>query len=60
MTGLLPWARDVTRSEVIMLPALIHLNWPISKGFSTTLYLDPKEKKYVDEAGPANFFGITR
>jgi len=27
-------------------------------GFSTTLYLDPKEKKYVDEAGPANFFGI--
>ncbi|HEX2395014.1 MAG TPA: branched-chain amino acid aminotransferase [Bacteroidales bacterium] len=28
------------------------------QGFSTTLYLDPKEKKYVDEAGPANFFGI--
>jgi len=29
-------------------------------GFSTTLYLDPKEKKYVDEAGPANFFGIKK
>jgi branched-chain amino acid aminotransferase len=29
-----------------------------SEGFSTTLYLDPKEKKYIDEAGPANFFGI--
>jgi branched-chain amino acid aminotransferase len=28
------------------------------KGFSTTLYLDPKEKKYIDEAGPANFFAI--
>jgi branched-chain amino acid aminotransferase len=28
------------------------------KGFSTTLYLDSKEKKYIDEAGPANFFGI--
>jgi branched-chain amino acid aminotransferase len=28
------------------------------KGFSTSLYLDPKEKKYIDEAGPANFFGI--
>jgi len=28
------------------------------KGFSTALYLDPKEKKYIDEAGPANFFGI--
>lgn len=27
-------------------------------GFSTALYLDPKEKKYIDEAGPANFFGI--
>lgn len=28
------------------------------KGFATTLYLDSKEKKYIDEAGPANFFGI--
>jgi branched-chain amino acid aminotransferase len=27
-------------------------------GFSTSLYLDPKEKKYIDEAGPANFFAI--
>ena len=27
-------------------------------GFSTTLYLDAKEKKYIDEAGPANFFAI--
>lgn len=27
-------------------------------GYSTTLYLDSKEKKYIDEAGPANFFGI--
>jgi branched-chain amino acid aminotransferase len=26
--------------------------------FSTTLYLDAKEKKYIDECGPANFFGI--
>ncbi len=29
-----------------------------NQGFDTTLYLDAKEKKYVDEAGPANFFGI--
>jgi branched-chain amino acid aminotransferase len=29
-----------------------------NQGYSTTLYLDPKEKKYIDEAGPANFFGI--
>lgn len=28
------------------------------KGFSTVLFLDAKEKKYIDEAGPANFFGI--
>jgi len=28
------------------------------KGFATALFLDAKEKKYIDEAGPANFFGI--
>ena len=27
-------------------------------GFATVLYLDAKEKKYIDECGPANFFGI--
>lgn len=27
-------------------------------GFSTVLYLDSKEKKYIDECGPANFFAI--
>jgi len=27
-------------------------------GYATALYLDAKEKKYIDEAGPANFFGI--
>ena len=29
-----------------------------SMGYSSVLYLDAKEKKYVDECGPANFFGI--
>ena len=29
-----------------------------SLGYSAVLYLDPKEKKYVDECGPANFFAI--
>lgn len=28
------------------------------EGFSTVLFLDAKENKYIDEAGPANFFGI--
>ncbi|MDR0738031.1 MAG: branched-chain amino acid aminotransferase [Prevotellaceae bacterium] len=28
------------------------------EGFSSVLFLDAKEKKYIDEAGPANFFGI--
>jgi branched-chain amino acid aminotransferase len=28
------------------------------KGYSNTLFLDAKEKKYIDECGPANFFGI--
>ena len=29
-------------------------------GFTEVLYLDAKEKNYIDESGPANFFGITR
>jgi len=28
------------------------------KGFANVLFLDAKEKKYIDECGPANFFGI--
>ena len=28
------------------------------EGYSAVLYLDPKEKKYIDECGPANFFAI--
>lgn len=28
------------------------------KGYSSVLYLDSKEKKYIDECGPANFFVI--
>jgi branched-chain amino acid aminotransferase len=27
-------------------------------GFAAALFLDAREKKYIDEAGPANFFGI--
>ena len=27
-------------------------------GYATVLYLDPKEKRFIDECGPANFFGI--
>ena len=29
-----------------------------SKGYASEFYLDSKEKKYVDECGAANFFGI--
>ncbi len=28
------------------------------KGFASAIFLDAKEKKYIDECGPANFFGI--
>ena len=28
------------------------------EGYAACLYLDAIEKKYIDEAGPANFFGI--
>ncbi len=27
-------------------------------GYSMVLYMDAKEKKYIDECGPANFYGI--
>ena len=27
-------------------------------GYPSAIYLDAKEKKYIDESGPANFFGI--
>ena len=30
-----------------------------ANGFDDVLYLDAKEKRFVDESGPANFFGIT-
>ncbi|MCQ2288168.1 MAG: branched-chain amino acid aminotransferase [Muribaculaceae bacterium] len=29
-----------------------------ANGYSAALFLDPKEKKYLDECGPANFFAI--
>lgn len=29
-----------------------------SLGYSAVLFLDAKEKRYIDECGPANFFGI--
>lgn len=28
------------------------------KGYDTVIYMDPREKKYIDECGAANFFGI--
>ena len=28
------------------------------QGFGSTIFLDAREKKYIDECGPANFFGI--
>jgi branched-chain amino acid aminotransferase len=29
-----------------------------AEGYASCLFLDAREKKYIDEAGPANFFGI--
>jgi len=40
--------------------SLLSLRDAHDAGFSTTLYLDAREKKYIDEAGPANFFGIKK
>lgn len=38
--------------------SLVALKEANKAGFSTSLFLDAREKKYIDEAGPANFFGI--
>jgi branched-chain amino acid aminotransferase len=38
--------------------SLLSLKEAHDGGFSTSLYLDACEKKYIDEAGPANFFAI--
>ncbi|HRY98658.1 MAG TPA: branched-chain amino acid aminotransferase [Bacteroidales bacterium] len=29
-----------------------------AEGYASALFLDARDKKYIDEAGPANFFGI--
>lgn len=31
-----------------------------SEGYDEVLYLDPREKNYIDESGAANFFAITK
>ncbi len=38
--------------------SLLSIEKAHSLGHGTALYLDAKEKKYIDECGPANFFGI--
>jgi branched-chain amino acid aminotransferase len=38
--------------------SLISIKQAQDRGFSTSIYLDAKEKKYIDESGPANFFAI--
>jgi branched-chain amino acid aminotransferase len=38
--------------------SLLSLEQAYKGGYSTSMYLDAKEKKYIDECGPANFFGI--
>ncbi len=38
--------------------SLLSLEKGHEKGFASVIYLDTKEKKYIDECGPANFFGI--
>ncbi len=30
------------------------------RGFTEVLYLDARQKRYIDESGPANFFAITK
>ena len=38
--------------------SLFALNKAKNEGYASVLFLDSKENKYIDECGPANFFGI--
>jgi branched-chain amino acid aminotransferase len=38
--------------------SLVSLEKGHEKGYASVIYLDAMEKKYIDECGPANFFGI--
>jgi len=38
--------------------SLISIQKAHNEGYANVLYLDAREKKYIDECGPANFFGI--
>ncbi len=38
--------------------SMISGEWAHAQGFPAVLYLDAKEKKYIDECGAANFFAI--
>jgi branched-chain amino acid aminotransferase len=41
-----------------MLPVWLQVKKAHELGYSNIFYLDSKEKKYIDECGAANFFGI--
>ena len=38
--------------------SLLAIHKAHSTGFANVVFLDAKEKNYIDECGPANFFGI--
>lgn len=38
--------------------SLLSLEKGHKEGYASVIYLDASEKKYIDECGPANFFGI--
>lgn len=38
--------------------SLLSLEKGHKEGYASVIYLDAREKKYIDECGPANFFGI--
>lgn len=58
MTAWHPREPDAGKWAATMLQASLPARKPMSLGYSAVLYLDPKEKKYLDECGPANFFAI--
>ena len=53
-----PWGTGIYKVGGNYAASLFADNLAHEKGYACEFYLDAKEKKYIDECGAANFFGI--
>ena len=58
MTGQLRWVHGNIKVGGNYAASLRAIEQAHHNGFGNVLFLDARERKYIDECGPANFFGI--